>query len=303
VPKPRSHLLHPARWPSWLGIGLIRLISLLPHPALMWLGRRIGDLSHALLKQRRHITDVNLQLCFPQLDEATRVTMRRDAFRDAGLGLMDTIFCWWASPARFNPRIRFEGLEHLENARGTGRGLLLLAGHFTTTDLSVRALRLQLPLTAFAADAHDPVVNDVMTRRREYQLDAKLIAKEDVRTLVRTLKKGGAVWYSPDQVAQRATKDVVPFFGQPAMTTLATGRIARMGNAIVLPTQTVRSPDHRGYCVMIFPALDQFPGNDEHADALRVNRVVEDMVRRAPPQYFWLHRRFKRAINYEGAKP
>ena len=39
--------------------------------------------------------------------------------------------------------------------------------------------------------------------------------------------------------------------------------------------------------------LDNFPSNDQEADALRLNRLLERAILKAPEQYFWIHRRFK----------
>jgi KDO2-lipid IV(A) lauroyltransferase len=43
----------------------------------------------------------------------------------------------------------------------------------------------------------------------------------------------------------------------------------------------------------IHPPLADFPGADLSADAIRINRLIEDNIRLAPEQYFWVHRRFK----------
>ena len=48
-----------------------------------------------------------------------------------------------------------------------------------------------------------------------------------------------------------------------------------------------------GPCREILPALEHFPSDDPAADALRVNRLLEERIRRAPEQYYWVHRRFK----------
>ena len=78
------------------------------------------------------------------------------------------------------------------------------------------------------------------------------------------------------------------------MTTLATNRLAKMSKAPVVPFFTLREEDGSGYRVVILPALDNFPTDDEVADAIRINQIIEDQVRDAPTQYFWLHKRFKR---------
>ena len=48
------------------------------------------------------------------------------------------------------------------------------------------------------------------------------------------------------------------------------------------------------YVLRIAPALADFPSHDAAADTARVNAAIEAMVREAPAQYLWIHRRFKR---------
>ncbi|WP_268743755.1 lysophospholipid acyltransferase family protein [Methylophaga lonarensis] len=82
------------------------------------------------------------------------------------------------------------------------------------------------------------------------------------------------------------------FFGISAATVPATARMARMSGAAVVPFVPIR--DNQGhYTIKVFPALEQFPSDDELADTQRINDWVEDQVRQRPDQYFWVHRRFK----------
>jgi KDO2-lipid IV(A) lauroyltransferase len=57
----------------------------------------------------------------------------------------------------------------------------------------------------------------------------------------------------------------------------------------------VRLPGRAGYRLEILPPLKDFPGSDPVADALRINRLLEERIRLCPEQYLWVHRRFKPA--------
>ena len=39
--------------------------------------------------------------------------------------------------------------------------------------------------------------------------------------------------------------------------------------------------------------MENFPGEDAEEDAIRVNQFLEETIRKAPEQYYWVHRRFK----------
>jgi KDO2-lipid IV(A) lauroyltransferase len=126
-----------------------------------------------------------------------------------------------------------------------------------------------------------------------FSRNGKPIAHDDIRTMIRALKRNEAVWYAPDQSYRNKGAAMVKFFGIPAATTTATSRLARISGAAVLTYFPERLPGNAGYRVVIGPALEDFPGEDAVADAERFNRLLEAQIRRVPEQYLWLHRRFK----------
>ena len=121
----------------------------------------------------------------------------------------------------------------------------------------------------------------------------KPIAHDDIRTMIRALKKNEAVWYAPDQSYRNKGAAMVKFFGIPAATTTATSRLARISGAAVLTYFPERLPGNAGYRVVIGPALEDFPGVDPVDDVERFHALLEAQIRRVPEQYLWVHRRFK----------
>ena len=89
-------------------------------------------------------------------------------------------------------------------------------------------------------------------------------------------------------------KDTVfaPFFGVPAATITATHQLARLTGCAVIPYFHRR--EGLRYVLRIGQPLADFPSGDVLADTTRVNQAIEAMVREAPSQYLWIHRRFKR---------
>ena len=61
----------------------------------------------------------------------------------------------------------------------------------------------------------------------------------------------------------------------------------------MVPFFPIRINNGEKYVVEILPALDDFPSGDDEADAVRLNKLLEEYIRKAPEQYYWVHRRFK----------
>lgn len=293
APPFRAALLFPRHWPTWLLIGLMRLISLLPVAFLIAFGSGLGRLVGALAGRRRRIIRINLRLCFPQLGEDEIERLMGEHFAALGAGVFEAVLAWFASDARLLPRFEVHGREHLDAAVASGQGLLLLTGHFTTLEIGARVVcsSAGLPFHAMYRPYSNELMDYFMHRWRGRRSGRPALPRNDLRKLVRALRDGESIWYAPDQALDRAMSVFVPFFGVPTLSLAATSRLARMGRARVLPYFPQRIGSR--WRITFLPMLEDFPGPDETADAARINRVLEEGIRAALPQYFWVHRRFK----------
>lgn len=294
MPKDASQtsFAHPRYWPAWLGIGAMRLGAWLPWRLKLALGKGIGLLAWRLARRRRHITETNLWLCFPELSEARRAELVRETFIANGIGLLETATGWCRDPEHLRHRVTFKGQEHMARVQAEGKGALIIGVHFSTLDLGGALHSLFFPADAVYRPHDNPLFERFMTRARS-RIFGQAIDRHDLRGVVRRLKAGHNVWYSPDQDFGREASVFAPFFGISAATVRMTSRIARLTGAPVIPLIFHRNPDNRTYTLEYLPPLEDFPSGDEVADATRVNAVIEQAIRKHPEQYLWLHRRFK----------
>ncbi len=292
--RPRlTEFLHPRYWPTWLGLGVLRLASLLPFRAQMALGRGLGRMTARLLPGRVVVARRNIELCFPELSAGEVDELTREHFASLGMSLMETAIAWWRSDDFILPRMRIEGSEHVQRAVAEGRGVILLTAHFTTLEISGRVLHASLPpFDAVYRKHRSPFVNEIWRRGRERSA-RRTIEKSDIKSMVRSLREGVPVWYAPDQSYRRKQSELIPFMGEPAMTNTATSTLAKLGRAVVLPLFPRRLDADGGYVVSIYPPLEDFPGEDAIADAARYNELIAGWIREAPAEYYWVHRKFK----------
>ncbi len=245
-----------------------------------------------LAKRRLAIARRNIEACFPEMTASEHDVILREHFASLGAAIFETGMAWWSSDAKLRNRAEINGLENLESARRAGKGVLLFGGHFTSIEIAGRLLGKVADVDAVYRVSDNPAVEHVLTRGRGRYCE-RLIARDDVRGLVRRLRGGHTVWYAPDQNTQRKKAVFVDFMGHRAATTPATSRLANMTGARVVPFRMIRKSDGSGYLLELEPPLEDFPTDDLQADTLRINQIVERWVRMAPEQYLWIHRRFK----------
>ncbi|WP_106479068.1 LpxL/LpxP family Kdo(2)-lipid IV(A) lauroyl/palmitoleoyl acyltransferase [Phytohalomonas tamaricis] len=287
-----GNFAHPRYWPTWLAITLMRLGAWLPWRLKLWVGRAIGEMVWRIAKRRRHITETNLRLCFPELNEDEHYRLVRKTFHANGIGILETATGWCRNPEHMRDRVTFKGAEHMERAMAQGKGALIIGIHFSTLDLGGALHSLFFPADVVYRPHDNPVFEDFMTKARRHIFGAA-IDRHDLRGVVRRIKSGNAVWYSPDQDFGREASVFAPFFGIDAASIKLTAKIAKMTGAPVMPLMFHRNPDNRTYTLEYLPAFEDFPSGDEVADAARINGFIEQAIRKHPEQYLWLHRRFK----------
>lgn len=286
------NLAHPRYWTAWLAITLMRLGAWLPWGLKMRVGSAIGALAYRFAKRRRHITETNIRLCFPEYDATQQQQLVHDTFRANGIGILETATGWCRNPEHLRRRVVFKGSEHMNAALAEGKGVLIIGIHFSTLDLGGALHSLFFDADVVYRPHDNPVFERFMTRARRH-IFGKAIDRHDLRGVVKRIKAGHAVWYSPDQDFGREASVFAPFFGINAATIKLTAKIARMTGAPVMPLIFHRNDDGCTYTVEYLPAIQDFPSGDDVQDATVVNGFIEQAIRRHPEQYLWLHRRFK----------
>ncbi|HEX5362671.1 MAG TPA: lipid A biosynthesis acyltransferase [Gallionella sp.] len=275
-----------------LGIFILWLIHFLPFRAIVAIGNGVGLMLHLLAADRRRIGDINLRLCFPDLDNAARAKLLRDHFKMFGRGLIERCILWWASPERICSLIRVEGIEHFEAIKN--QPAILLTPHFVGMDAGGQWVAQHTNTVCMYANQKSAYLTKLLKDKRARFRNQHLYARQEgLRPIIKGMRAGMPFIYPPDQ--DQGVKDgaFIPFFGIPAATMTSVPRIAQMTGAAVVPSITRILPDGKGYVLTFYPAWNNYPSGDAVADGRRMNAFIEDRVREMPEQYFWLHKRFK----------
>lgn len=282
----------PRYWPTWLFVLWLRLTALLPWRFALSVHKALGSAAGKLAGRRRRIVRRNLEICFPDVGAEERERIVGRHFANLGAFFAELAAAWFGSAERRGPSFKYEGIEHLQAALAAGRGVLLYTGHFTSMERCAPRVKELVPLYAFMfRPRRNPLLNALQTRGRERYAHAA-VANDDVRQMLDLLRRNAVVWYSPDQ-ARIDSGELVKFFGEPAMTSTAPSRLARLSGAAVVPLFYRRLPDDSGYLLRFHRSPTDLPSRDPVRDTARLTAVLEGFIRECPEQYFWTHRKFK----------
>lgn len=277
---------------AWLLIACAWLLVRLPLPWLVGIGQALGRLAFLASRSRRHVTRVNIGLCFPELDAAQQTQLTRAVFRHAGVALVESLIAWLNPRKPVAGRWTVNGIEHLRAAAAQGRGVLLVGAHFSAMDFVSQTLAGVAEIDVIYRANRNPAWEWLQVHGRRHYFEG-VIERDDVRGMLRRLKAGRIVWYAADQDYGRRHSVFAPFFGIPAASITATARLARFNHSPVLFMRQHRNLARRTWELDFGPVLEGYPSGDDQADAARINALIEAAIRRDPAQYLWLHRRFK----------
>ncbi len=284
--------LSPRYWPTWLGFAMLWLMSRLPFDIQLAVGRSIGKLIWHLLPSRRRVTLINIAIGFPDLSDDDREQMARKVYDNIGMSIAEAASLWFRPSSFFTDRFELLGAKNLDDALALGRGVILLQAHFSLIEINAAIMGPQYPISVVFDPPKNPLFDNLLANRRVLYLKA-LIENRQMRKMIRTLKKGEVVWYSPDQSVSLSHGGIETlFFNQPVLTTAGTRRISAMTGAVVLPFVPTRHGNTGRYTVNIGEPIP-ITSDDDHVVTQQINDVFEAQIREQPEQYFWVHKRFK----------
>lgn len=277
----------------WFGVFMMRITQVLPLSWQMKLGKGMGRLVKALAASRTHTARRNLTLCFPDMPEAEREALLTRNFEETGKAIFDTINAWWWSDEKIQQHMQITGKEYVQDTLNAGHGVILFAVHCLPLEMGARIFGQFQPGVGVYRPHNNPVMEYLQVKGR-LRSNKALVPKRDLRQMVRCLRNPDVIWYTADQDFGRSSAVFIPFYAVPdAATITGATTLAKLGKAKVLPFFVERTEGDTGYRIEIMPPLDNFPGEDEVADAIRGNKIIEQIIDKNRAQYMWLHRRFK----------
>ena len=287
-----KHLASPRYLGHWLIAALLWLLVQLPQPLRMTVGGALGRLLYRLMPYRRKISETNLRLAYPELDDAARARLLRENAKSVGRGIIETGMAWYLSEEKLRALSRFEAdPASLALLRDPATPVVLIGSHSTLMELGVRLLGLYVDAGGMYRPLNDPFYHYWIKHHRA-RAATELIHYKDMRHTLRFLQGGGNLWYALDQDMGPRVSVFAPFFGVDAASVNILPKLRQRTGAHWIPVYMWREADGH-YVVRVAPEIQPVAGESDTDVMRRVNTDYEREIRQHPEQYYWLHRRYK----------
>ena len=287
---------------EWFGFAaawlLLKVLGVLPRPVARKTAEVTVRILLAVLPKLRRIAQFNLRLAFPGWG---------DAQRDETIEGMNRYLAWQAVEfARFPQYnrqnieriIEMEGHENFLEAERRGKGVLILTGHVGAWELSSFAHAVYgYPMHYMARPLDNARLDAFVNRYRRLAGNQPIYKNESARAALKALGNRGIVGILADQNTLPEEGAFVEFFGKAACTTTGLARLALHTGAAVVPGYAYWDVAARKYKLRFEPAVEVVESGNSERDIFentqRFAKITEEIIRKFPDQWVWVHARWK----------
>ncbi|KAF0190591.1 MAG: lipid A biosynthesis lauroyl acyltransferase [Gammaproteobacteria bacterium] len=273
---------------------VLRISALLPLPVAHLIGTMTGWLMAVFPNRQRLISTINVQRCFPELDDHARRQRVRRSLIETGKTALEVGALWlWRKPRMLALVKQVSGEDALKAALAEGRGAIIAAPHLGAWEMVGLYCSAHYPMTSLYRPPRMAELDKMIRESRE-RAGATLVPTDasGVRALYKALGNGELIGILPDQIPNTGNGLFAPFFGNDAYTMVLLPRLVQKTGAAVFFTYAERLPRGRGFHLHFVKADAEIGDPDPLKAVAALNRGVEQCVRSLPEQYQWSYRRF-----------
>lgn len=279
-----------------LVVGFLRLFALLPWRAVQAVGAAIGWLMWKLPNRSREVTRINLAKCFPELSPAELDQRVGQSLMDIGRTLTESACAWiWPAEKSIGLVREVEGLEVLHEALASGKGVVGITSHLGNWEVLNHFYCAQCKPIIFYRPPKLKAVDELLQKQR-VQLGNRVApsTKEGILSVIKEVRRGGAVGIPADPEPSLSAGVFVPFLGTLALTSKFVPGMLAGGKARGVFLHALRLPDGSGFKVILEAAPEGMYSDNVEEGVAAMSSVVERYVRTYPTQYMWSMKRFKK---------
>lgn len=276
---------------------VLKGMGVLPRPVARNFAAAVARILYALRLKLRRTAEVNLKIAFPEWSDAQRDNVIRGMVRN--LGWMAAEFARMPKYSKENIEeiVVLDGHENFLEGQRRGKGVLYLTGHIGAWELSSFAHAVYgFPLHYMARRIDNGRIDALVNGYRCLSGNRPIFKNESARVMLKILQEAGTIGILTDQNTMPGEAVFVDFFGKLASTTTGIARVALHTDAAVVPGYAIWDEGVGKYRLRFEPPVELVRTGDMERDVLantqKFTTVIEEIIRKYPEQWVWVHGRW-----------
>ncbi len=282
------------------------VFAVIPECLVRPTGKILGRMSAVLIPKRRQIAIDNIRQALPSmmkdpdwnLPVQTAEEIAGMMFEHLGMSLIETARLYHGQGMKIVEQVEIRGKEHFDKAIARGKGLIFLTGHCGNWELAALGLahHLKSTMSVVARRQNSPYLNSMVEKMRQRYNNKIIYKHEAFKNMLAVFRKNGMVGLLVDQAVFPEEGALINFLGRKAWASKGPVVMARKCGTAVLPAFIHREADR--HVIEIYPELsfsDDNSATGMAADVQLYSNAIENFIIRHPLDWYWVHRRWKRA--------
>lgn len=277
--------------------GFLAFLSLIPLKTLHLMGGVLGTILSFTPNSSKKITEENLKLCFPNKNSKEIRDLTKKSLIETSKSLFESGHNWLNFPkSGVGKLVTVVGLENVIKALEEKRGIILFSPHMGNIEVLVSYLasnftnEVTIPYTPAKITSLDKIIK---TSRESMGANMVRANSSGVRTLLKSLKKGGLLIMASDQVPKKKNGVISSFFGIPALSVTLISSLGKRTGSPCVSVCCLRQPSGKGYKIIFSRKINALNNLEVQEGVNLMNRQLEECIMAAPEQYAWEYKRFK----------
>ncbi len=277
-------------------VGLLRLIYALPLTFTKALGRFFGKLMFTLSKKSRNIILTNLSIAFPELDNTSIKKLGQQSATENGQLLAEFPLAWYGNENQIRSQFVSEcRCDLIDAIKAKNEPLIMAVPHIGNWEFFWHWLQFKYPTIGMYSPAKIPRMDEVtLNARNKFNGQVFPTDSRGIMSLFKGLKSGKVLMILPDQTPKKGAGIYAPFFSHSAYTMTLLHKLISKTNANLLFGSCFRLDGKKGFQIEIEAPVFNSREPDVEIFNRDMNKQLENIIDKHPPQYQWEYKRYKR---------
>ena len=282
-------------WQYSLLKNISRMVCLLPYSWVLSLGNNIGKLYYHIASRQRERALNQIQECLGISVEASQQIIA-SLFRKLGQTFLEVLYMPVITPEKMQSYVTIENRHYLDQALGTGQGVVLLAAHIGNWEwlgasLAMAGFPVASVIKRQPNDQHTRILNEY---RQMAGIEIFARGTTELISAARALKSGKVLGLLADQDAG-PNGLFVEFLGKMSSTPAGPTIFAKKFKTPVVPVFIVRKPEGGHKVIVHQPLYYQDTGKEDediYRFTMETTKIIEDTIRQYPDEWLWFQKRW-----------
>ena len=283
----------------FLLIIIIRFVRIIPYKLAIYIGRFLGAFCFHIVRVRRNIVLKNLDIAFGNSKtKKEKCEIAKNSYMNFAMTIVEIIKIPYSKPEFIKQIVQIDDLDKIETLRGENKknNFIGLTAHLNNWELLGAYLaQIDYPLCVIAKPIHNQMVDTLLNKIRNKLGYEVFYSGDPLKEMIRKSRDGKILSFLADQDARR-DGIFIDFFGTPASTFVGPAVFMKLLDLPLLNIFIVRQ-DIFKHKILVKDIL-YFPQDKDKEEAIKEitekhTKILEEVIREYPEQYFWFHKRWK----------